>query len=83
MHVSTTDEMSKSTMAIFKIKIEDEDFNSFRGSLMCAMIKRKFPTMPIRLTARTNPKLYTAGFAGKLVELFIVDCVVMPLLVYF
>jgi hypothetical protein len=44
---SEVQEISKSTRVIIKISSEDGNLNCFKGSFTCAMIKRKFPTMPV------------------------------------
>jgi hypothetical protein len=52
-------EISKSATAVVKMNNEDGNLKCFKGSFTCAMIKREFPTIPIRFTANTNPIPYT------------------------
>lgn len=46
---SSVDDMIRSMAAIFTMKGDDEAFNVFKGSLTCAMIKRKFAVTPAKV----------------------------------
>jgi hypothetical protein len=66
-----TPDSSASTEAILRIKCEDGDFRTLKGSLTCATIKRTFPRTPITFIASINAKAELGKCIGSFVDPFL------------
>jgi hypothetical protein len=71
VHTRKTPDNSASTEAILRIKCEDGDFRTLKGSLTCATIKRTFPRTPTTFIANINAKAELGKCIGSFVDPFL------------
>jgi hypothetical protein len=71
VHTRKTPDSRASAEAILRIKCEDGDFRTLKGSLTCATIRRTFPRTPTTFIANINAKAELGKCIGSFVDPFL------------